>query len=555
MTGARAGVLSDAELRDALAVIAELRPLLDGATESYGLNAAEVAGVIPVSTLPLTRLTAAADGGNLLELRVVAGDWSVDVRQEGSVIAIEPSGPWSDVADDKRRIEMERAIAQNDVARLLRQLDHLEATVRYRVKHNVAGSGFHWVATADRLARLVEDGWLEVGATLAADASVLLVDDLGKTVSDNGYLAICGPEALDTVSAPAVGSVPRVIDREFTVTRVSPWRFAQLRASSAQVDAKLDRVRSSLNAVAVMQIWTSLATSADVGNRDATLVFLGPRKVTVAIAARPQQDIAAELALYSWVAAGVDGERLDFAQQALSLAVIDSKDLDSAAVPALGTARSLYELSRKGAVAEALATRRAARDAAAAAGRAAAVTARDTAGKSVERVTVQLVAAVGVLVAHWREALTVSQARWLLGLILLICVATLVLTVRVTLRSASRGLDDELTDLDYAREALSGEEIAKIKASGAVTAARSDISRAKATAWTAFAMATVLVMIAALFLPGGGTSEPPTEDLRPSEQTTTSPTPPEESTEGKPPSRDTSPSSTPTPKRLRPSRR
>jgi hypothetical protein len=106
--------------------------------------------------------------------------------------------------------------------------------------------------------------------------------------------------------------------------------------------------------------------------------------------------------------------RFEAVQQAVSLAVATSADLARAAQPVLRTARSLHDLAQRGAVAEALATRRSAREAALRAGNTAADAARAAAGKAVDRILVQGLAIVGVIIAQKTSLINTDITVWLL---------------------------------------------------------------------------------------------------------------------------------------------
>ena len=234
--------------------------------------------------------------------------------------------------------------------------------------------------------------------------------------------------------------------------------------------------------------------------------------------------------MYSWVALGPEADRLDFVQQALSLAIVNNSDVPTAAGPALRTAKSLYELSRRGSVAEAMAARRAARDAAIGASRGAASAARETAAKVIERTVLQVIAAAGVIIAQLKSALSTPQAIGLLVLIAALCVSLLVVTLLAGVRSARDGLNKELADLDQYRDSLSQDDIDSIKRAGVIGSARADLKNACTTAWLAYGLATVVALIAAGVLGFSSSAAESPKDHAPS------PTP----TEG------SSPSTTPT---------
>jgi hypothetical protein len=183
--------------------------------------------------------------------------------------------------------------------------------------------------------------------------------------------------------------------------------------------------------------------------------------------------------LYLWAASGDDPARTDALEHATSLAVNDATDLSTAAAPALRTARSLYELARRGSVSEALASRRSARESALAAAREAADAAREAAGKSIERTLVQIAAVVGVAISDLTNVISRAQAIVLLALVGLLSVVFLGVTEGFSLRSASEGLTAELADLDQYREALASDDLDTIRQAGVIAASRNDLKWAR----------------------------------------------------------------------------
>ena len=160
------------------------------------------------------------------------------------------------------------------------------------------------------------------------------------------------------------------------------------------------------------------------------------------------------LEIYKWVAESTEVDRVYFVQQALSLALVTDRDILTAPKPALRTAKSLYDLSRRGLVTETMAARRSARESALSTSRGAATLARDTVGKATERALVQVVAIAAIVVAHVQDAFSRNEAGVLLLLVASLCVGSWAVTEFVTLRSADEGLASELDDLDQYRDSL-----------------------------------------------------------------------------------------------------
>lgn len=228
--------------------------------------------------------------------------------------------------------------------------------------------------------------------------------------------------------------------------------------------------------------------------------------------------------MYRWVATSPEIDRLYFAQQALTLAIVTPEDISSAPEPALRTARSLYDLSRQNAVSEVMAARRSARETALSASRSAATQAREAASKSVERTIVQVVAAAAVVVAQLQDAVSAKQAACLLALLATLCALAAIATDFVILRSARNGLDHELRDLKRYRDTLSKDDVRSAKRTGAVRAARADLRRARLTSWVVYGAAAVALSVAAVVVVNLGMAHPqPVERAPSSNSPTTTP--------------------------------
>jgi hypothetical protein len=226
-------------------------------------------------------------------------------------------------------------------------------------------------------------------------------------------------------------------------------------------------------------VWHWLATSSATDDGKLSLTVSGARVVSFDLRPELCDTIASELALYLWSASGDDPARIDAMEQAVSLAITDSADIASGSGPALRTARSLYELARRGAVSEALATRRAARESALATARYTADAAREAAGKSIERTLVQIGAVVGVAVTDFSNVISNGQAIVLLSVLGALAVVFLIVTECFSLRSAGEGLSAGLADLDQYRESLASDDLETIRQAQTVAVSRDDLSRAR----------------------------------------------------------------------------
>lgn len=256
------------------------------------------------------------------------------------------------------------------------------------------------------------------------------------------------------------------------------------------------------NGVARSLVWYWLAAEAQIassGRVDAT--FSGARIVTLTLTPVDVDNAQADLALYAWAATGNDPARGEAIQHAASLAVMSPSDLDTAAAPALRTARSLYELSRRTAISEALAASRSAREATSNAARQAADTARETAGKTIQRALIQVAAASAVVLSNATNLLGRGSAFFLLLLVAALSITSLVIARCVELSSASRALDAELNDLDQYRDVLASDDIVAVRNIQVVKAARTDLCRCRlTTTWVYLGSALAILIVGGLLI-------------------------------------------------------
>jgi hypothetical protein len=154
----------------------------------------------------------------------------------------------------------------------------------------------------------------------------------------------------------------------------------------------------------------------------------------------------------------------------------------------------LHELAGRGAVAQALAARRGARDAAITAARAAASSARDVAARSVERTLALLLAAALAVFAHGRELLSAGAAVAVVATASALAILALTVADRIELESGSGLLAAFDTDVDVYREALSADDVTSINNLAAVSAARKDLSRSRLLVRCVYSAVAVLLL-------------------------------------------------------------
>jgi hypothetical protein len=282
----------------------------------------------------------------------------------------------------------------------------------------------------------------------------------------------------------------------------------------------LEPLRPALAAAARACCWYWLGRGSDVAPDGVRTTFEGPRPLRVDLLPLPgphaaqADEVQEEEALFAWAAAAADPLRDDAVHQATGFAVRDAGDLPGAAGHVLRTARSLHELAGRGAVAEALAARRSARDAAITAARSAAAAAREVAGKAVERSVALLVAVALALFANGSKLLGTGAAALVVAGAAALALAALAVATLVEIRSGEGLLQAFDTDAGLYREALGEDDLRAIRGLAAVSAARDDLSRARTTAKAVYltvaaAIALVGLVVLAGPVPGQGNQDGP----------------------------------------------
>lgn len=459
-----------------------------------------------VSDLAVREILALAHQGHAAEIHVTRGSWSLLVRADGAASpSVEEDGRPEDALDRADLAPMRAAISNSDAAEALRLAGRVSASVQLTVRNRTDVTGFHWIATVDDLDHLLEgEQWARAIQTIAQSPTVLVVGDAGSGMLTSRHLVICGFEA--NVLPPPVAAAPP--NRQDRPSLPSPTVLAGAHASSPA----LGRLVAVFEGVMRTLTWFHLATDARfTATGEVALRLEGARSVDFAL--RPSSvpgDPSREIALYEWATSSADPALRDAIAHAASLAILKPDDVASAAAPVLRTARSLYELSRRGAVAEALATRRSARHAALEAARAAAASARAVASRSLERALIQAAAAVAVVLSNASNIVGRLPALLLLVLIVGLSLISLVVATRVEVPDATSALDAELADLDQFREALSEDDVDEIRRLRVIDEARSQLQSARKTAARvySFALIAIVVVGGALVLSHSDPTEP-----------------------------------------------
>jgi len=477
---------------DGLAIVERIVTSLSDVVELRSIDQMSTTGNCPVVDIVYDDLLGLRDLGHLAELRIREGTWSAILLFDGPVDpSLDVNGLVEEAFSGGDIPSVQRAVVQQDAAALfhLGAAAGLSGSLHILVRNSPTQSGSHWAYTLNDLEVLLNDSrWVSTVSSLGQGPRLLSVShpaQLGPQVL--GQLLVRGT---DDKFDPA--TVPEAFepDRSFRTARAldgrvelpSPLLFSappQWTPGSPASEISTS-LRSLIGGVVRCLVWYWLSTSSSIdsfGSLD--LRISGARMVSLSLRPLPADNLTPELSLYVWAANGDDPSRREAVEQAASLAITQGQDLATAASPALRTARSLYELARRGAVSEALATRRSAREAALAAARGAADAARDAAGKSIERTLVQIAAVVGVALTDLTNVISPDQAIVLLSLVGLLSVVFLIVTTCFSLRSASAGLAAELKDLDQYREALASDDLDTIRGAATIAQSRSGLKAAR----------------------------------------------------------------------------
>lgn len=435
-----------------------------------------------VQMLPL--IVEATGSGHTCILELADDDGDLDiVWRVGTEPAI--SGDPEFVIDPGERNNLRRLLDSGDVRGTLSMLEarkfNLRASLRFR------GRGIAWVPSPGLLiSSLTCDAWLSTLIQLwqCSDDGHLtvLVNELDQLVETQGITF--APSAQVGTLARVPASEAQSQGSEFAEARVSQgWPDVPLPTKLVPDPSDGGDLAAALVSVALATAWMWLSVDPPVVQRDSVVVrYRGVRDVEITLAptdvARDQ--LAQALALWRWAAAaGDDPVRTDATQRAITLAAAELADLPAAGGPALRTARTLYDLATRGAIAEAMAARRAGRDAAATAAHKAATGAREAAGKATERSLTLTIAAAVVVFATVQKVLAWYVSVGALAGLAFLLIGGLLVAVKVDLAIASDLLDGFEEDLGDYRESLSEDDIQQIRQSAAVRHARRNITSAR----------------------------------------------------------------------------
>lgn len=454
------------------------------ATFEDQLNATALVGRGSISDLAVDSLITFVESGNRAEIQIRQGEWDGRVLSASpTTFDISAEGPWEDAFPDAAAIsEGKRAVEAQDLRAFLTSIGHLDAAYRLTLLNDRAKSGFQWLRKVAVIQELIaRDTWLGFIKLLFSPSvpQRLVVHDAGSAVISAAGLSLHGPDVF-----PGIVQPPGNHGEDYA----RAWlRADQLGAPPPRwIDPiesdGLEDIEQLLHGISACLCWLWLAVNAEVHDSEVVARFEGLRPVELPVELNPTTDSDDALALWEWSTSSTDALRRESVQQAISLSIRDARDLIDGFGPVLRTARYLLRISQQGIVAEALATRRTAREAAMAIARESGDAARSSVRKAFDRVLLQLGAAVGILLANREALLDKSTATWLLIAVLVFAAITAIATFTIEFPSVTHGLKAFELDLQHYRDTLPEEDLSHIREMATLTDARNQVRRSRTAA-------------------------------------------------------------------------
>ena len=451
-----------------------------------------------IQDLDFNLLTAFRDAGNRVEIELSQGEWEARVLSTSTTsFEVSVQGPWEDAFADSNAIQAARIAAEtNNAGVFLQSSNGMLADIRLTLLNDHLATGAHWLRTVDVLQMLVtRDTWLGFFSLLfeTTHPSRLVLQNAGTSSISAGGLVVHGPDVFPDLptesSAEQVEAYRKAWLRGSRETAPSPTWTVPVRTDG------LDDVSSILRGTTELLCWLWLASEAELGTAPIRARFEGMRPVEFDLELGDATDSQDPIALWEWATSTTDPARQEAIQQAVSLSIRDERDLREGSIPVLRTARYLLRISQQGIIAEALATRRTAREAAFTVARGSAEAARSALRKIFDRIVVQLGAAGGVLLANHQALIDRDAALLLLSAILILVAFTALGAYVIDYPGVDKALDAFNKDLDHYRDALPDEDLADIRNMESLVDARSQVRRTRFAAGILLATAGIATIV------------------------------------------------------------
>ncbi|WP_326836011.1 hypothetical protein VSH64_14000 [Amycolatopsis rhabdoformis] len=474
-------------------------------------------------------LDALGQGANQTILTIMQESWSVRIVFTGSTVTVYEDGDLRDSADADRLGAISAAIEQEDAVEIVEECIDMSAHLSVELVNDPQKSRFHYVDSVDYLhSRLTSPGWHKFIGRLFEHVDTLIVGDLEDSTIALPELKIHG-KAGGRGNQRILTEIS--VGRDGDVSLPSPQWLAPLlittdESSSAKgIEGLADLFRGCCSCLT----FAALADRVDSSPTALGVVFSGVRVVNIPnIAIAPASDVTGELALLDWAFPGYDSGKREAVQQAASLTLADGSGFQGGASPIYRTARSVHDLSQRGAVAEALANRRTARGSAINVALDAAKLCREIVTKALERTVIQLGAAVGIVIANAKDLFGSTVSGFLLAALTLLIVLSWLISYRLELVSANDAIESTSTDLQEYRDSLSEDDIEAIRNLQTIKQAKNRIVNSKRIVTSlSVAFASIFAIGSIYFLTGHKFALTPSVNQKTGPQVTaTLPSPP-----------------------------
>lgn len=446
------------------------RVAVDGSIKASGINVYSVAFDIETPHSEARLVEQLVKSGARLTSSFRVGYLRMVVEAApGTALGINPEDELSTGYDDRVLDDVRDAVGRSDIARLLelspggRWTGELSLSVRPEV------TGFSWAPRLEDVLQALETTWFST---------------LNRLFTGNEEAHLCVADITACVKAKRLLIFGPMTGRPDAETQAVEESAASYRETYLQgrgldlpapdalvpIEAPDPRVRKVLRSVSNNLCWYWLASRVEVSQEGVVAFFDGARLARVPLQAS-EHGFEDALSLWAWATSTTEQDRRSAVEHAASLALYSEEDIATAGLPVLRTAKSVYQLSRQGVIAEAIATRRAARDAVMQAAGTVAEDARNAAGKALERVVLQTAAVGGLLLANSQNLLNDLITLRLLEVVSVILVVSAGLAAVQHLGAFSI-LSAFANDLDKYRDTLSQEDVSGLKQSQVLVAAR-----------------------------------------------------------------------------------
>ncbi len=459
-------------------------------SKSSELDAVGLETDIPVDRITAVELKVLGADGNQANLFIHHdGSAFARIAFSGGIATVFQEGELEGRVPEELEEALSLAISHGDPAELMAGCAGLRGHLVISLRNDPAKTGFHYIEHVEHLVRrLGSAGWHTFVSAMLKSAAVLVVGDLGDVLIRMPELEIRG--------TPDTEGRRRELDEIVAgdgngASFPSPAWVAP--ASLHGADPRATRLVEALNGVACCLVYAALAHRVDSRPDSLSMTFSGARVVRISgVLPERHADVTAEIELFDWAGLADDPAKHEAVQQAASLTLTDTGSFAGAATFIHRTARSTYEVARRNVVAEALATRRTARSSAIGVALESAKLAREIVTKSVERTFLQIVAAVGLVIANAKDVLGNPVTAALFLLLVLLMLLSWLISYRLELASASDTIASVSADLQEYRDSLSEEDVAAIRNMQTIAQAAKRIRSAKRT--VAFLSAVFIVM-------------------------------------------------------------